>query len=124
MALTGMEKRVLRAVLSACGEKPACLLTPESLLSRPTAGKGRVKLPETRSALTRIMRALQADGYFEVVQSRRNEEDVWCITLLSKAQGFERKEIQKRRYLLFRIALTVGLAVLSFFVGVLLKKLF
>ncbi len=123
MPLTRQEKGVLRTVISACGEKGACLIFPEQLLSQGDTGR-RTKLPETRTGLIRIVRALEADGYFETVQSRKDSQDVWCITLCLKGKGYERKLQQTRRYLLFKVAFTVGLAVLSFLVGVLLKRLF
>jgi hypothetical protein len=123
MPLTRQEKGVLRAVISACGERGACLIAPEQLLSKNKGGR-KDKLPETTSVLTRIVRALEADGYFERVQSRKDSQDVWCITLLLKGKGYERKLQQTRRYLLFKVAFTVGLAVLSFLVGILLKRLF
>jgi len=110
-------------VISACGEKGACLIFPEQLLSKGNTGR-KAKLPETRTGLMRIMRALEADGYFETVQSRKDSQDVWCITLCLNGKGYERKLQQTRRYLLFKVAFTVGLAVLSFLVGVLLKRLF
>ncbi len=114
----------MRTVISACGEKHVCLISPERLLAQGETGRKKTKLPQTRTGLSRIMRALESDGYFETVQSRKGSEDVWCITLHPKGMGYERKQQQTRRYLLFKVAFTVGLAVLSFLVGVLLKRLF
>ena len=68
--------------------------------------------------------SIPLEATLETVQSRKDSQDVWCITLCLNGKGYERKLQQTRRYLLFKVAFTVGLAVLSFLVGVLLKRLF
>ena len=62
--------------------------------------------------------------YFDLVYSDRRGEKVFCITLLEKGKSYFRKEKIERQNLVKRFFLTIGFAVLSFLVGVILRKIF
>ena len=116
--LTKSENRVMRAVYSAALGKPAVLITPADLLK--LAGDDGLTL----SRLEKIVTALHQDGYFDLVYSDRHGETVYCITLSEKGKAFRRDAVVMKRNLIFRIGLSVGLAVLSFLIGLLLKAIF
>ena len=109
------EKLVLKAVLTSCGDRQTCLLSPADLLCRLPHNAG---ISEKR--LNEILKCLELDGYVDVVLSDRYGEIVYCITLTSKARAFGRESVQNKRYITYRIIIAVFSAVITFFVGRLL----
>ena len=67
---------------------------------------------------------LYKDGYFDLIYSDRHGERVYCITLLNKGKAFFRGKKIFKRNLLFRVLVTLLLAVLSFITGLILKAIF
>ena len=126
MALSSVEKRVMRAVLAACDGAPSCLVRPEDLFERVTETQMRRRGERgmLQTDVDRTLRLLEMDGYFEVIRTDRHGEPLLCISLHAKGIAFEREEEQTRRYLFFKLAVTVGFAVLSFLVGKILVTLF
>lgn len=70
------------------------------------------------SDLDPTMEALSLDGYFSYEPATRKGEDVYCIVLREKGVGYERAKKKTRGKIALRIAITVALAVLSYFVKV------
>ena len=71
-----------------------------------------------------IMSSLQKDNYIDYVSSDSKKGTVYCISLKTKGQLFKKdlqKEKKQNKMLIFR---TIILAVLSFFVGIILKAIF
>ncbi len=110
--LTPKERAVLLSVLDRCGDKSSCLVPPASLLPK----RGTI----TADRLNDILKALEYDGYIDVILSDRHGETVYCITLLAKAKGFRRERIQSERYLAGRILVAIISALITFAVGRLL----
>ena len=124
MGLSSGEKRVMRAVLSVCDGASSCLVCPEFLYEKVRERAWRTHEKLTFSDMERILRLLEMDDYFDVIRTRRHGEPVFCISLHPKGEAFEREEVQTRRYLFFKLAVTVGFAVLSFLVGKILVTIF
>ncbi len=116
--LSRLEGKVLHALLKVCKEKEAILISPIDLLK--IVGAEHLTL----SGLEKIVKDLNTDGYFDLVYSDRRGEEVFCITLLDKGKGYIRSENQEKRNLIKRLGLTIGFAILSFLVGIILKKIF
>ena len=116
--LNKTENKVMTALIKICKDKTSSLVSPMDLLS--VVGRKDFSL----SALERVMNDLAADGYFDLVYSDRRGETVYCLTLTKKGKGFNRDRINFKRNLIFRLLLTVGLAVVSFIIGLILKKIF
>ncbi|MBE7081407.1 MAG: hypothetical protein E7372_02465 [Clostridiales bacterium] len=116
--LSRLENKVLISLLSVCKEKGAVLISPIDLLK--IIGTEHLTL----SKLEKTLNDLSTDGYFDLVYSDRRGEKVFCITLLEKGKGYVRSESLERRNLIKRFVLTIGFAILSFIVGIILKKIF
>lgn len=115
--LTRTENRVMGAIYSATKGK-AALISPADLI-RLSGVEGL-----TLKSVEEIVKNLAYDGYFDLVYSDRKGETVYCVTLTEKGKGFPRSGKMLKRTLIFRLGLTVCLAVFSFLLGLLLKAIF
>ena len=111
------KKQILAFLTNACKERESVLISPTDLIKN---------LSEELSEkdLERKVNELSNEGYFDLVYSDRRGEKVYCITLLEKGKSYFRKERTERQNLVKRFFLTIGFAVISFLVGVILKKVF
>ena len=116
--LSKKENRVMGVLYSAAKDKKSVLISPIDLLK--LAGPDNVTLTE----LEKIVVALNQDGYYDLVYSDRHGETVYCITLTEKGKAYKRDALVMKRNLIFRLGLSVGLAVLSFLIGLILKAVF
>ena len=112
------KKKILSFLIKLCKERQAILISPTDLLNN-------ISIKEySQEQLEKKVIELSNEGYFDLVYSDRRGEKVYCITLLEKGKSYFRKERTERQNLVKRFFLTIGFAVLSFLVGVLLKKIF
>lgn len=116
--LNKTESRVMAVLNKECKERSALLISPIDLI-KITGEKGL-----TQSKLEKIMNDLFIDGYFDLIYSDRHGERVYCLTLTEKGKGYMRSVKIMRRNLLFRLIITVGLALLSFVIGLILRAIF
>ena len=116
--LSRLENKVLISLIKACNQKGAILISPIDLLK--IIGVEHLTL----SQLEKVIEDLRLDGYFDLVYSDRRGEKVFCITLNEKGKGYIRSENIEKRNLIKRLTLTIGFAILSFLVGIILKKIF
>ncbi len=116
--LDRIEKKVVLTLCNELKDKTAILISPLDLLKMV----GVENL--TISRLEKIINDLSTDGYFDLVYSDRRGETVYCISLLERGKGFLRSEKQRKRNLVARLFLTIGFAIVSFLVGLILKKIF
>ena len=117
--LNRKESEVMKEVFSLCGEEGKCLVAAADLL-RALPRKEKF----TEEGLERTLRALELDDYFEMISSDRKGEKMYVISLHPKGAAYRRSAVQLRRGLALRLVWTVLSAVLAFFVGLLLRKLF
>ena len=117
--LNRKESEVMKEVFSLCGEEGKCLVAAADLL-RALPRKEKF----TEEGLERTLRALELDDYFEMISSDRKGEKMYVISLHPKGAAYRRSAGQLRRGLALRLVWTVLSAVLAFFVGLLLRKLF
>ena len=116
--LSKKEKKVMSAIYQLASNKEALLITPTDV--RSIVGVEVVKKQEVES----IVNDLKGDGYFDLIYSDRHGETVYCISLTAKGRGFLRESKLVKRNLLFRLFVTVALAVVSFIVGLILRAVF
>ena len=116
--LDRLERKVMLTLCTELKDKSAILISPTDLLK--IVGTENLSL----SHLEKIIGDLSMDGYFDLVYSDRRGETVFCISILEKGKGFLRSEKQRKRNLLARLFLTIGFAIVSFLVGIILKKIF
>ncbi len=116
--LSKNENKVMTALCTVCKDKDSTLISPMDLVNI-VGDKGF-----TQTTLEQVMKDLNADGYFDLVYSDRRGEKVYCVTLLEKGKGYTRGVRVFKRNLLFRLGLTVALAIVSFLIGLILKAIF
>ncbi|MDE7158931.1 MAG: hypothetical protein K2N74_05075 [Clostridiales bacterium] len=117
--LNRRESEVMGAVFALSDGKERFLVSPYEILSMlpPKADYDEEKLEC-------ILRALELDGYFDLIASERKGERVFVVHMREAGLGYRRSDVRRKRSFLFRIAVTVLCGILSFLVGVILKKIF
>lgn len=117
--LNRKEKATMDFLFSKCIGKQSVLLTPEEI-ANSLMPKYECNLVE----IEQILNALSLDNYIDVVNSDNKGKLIYCISLRTKGEAYERdKKGQKKRIYLI-VTRTVLLACLSFAVGLILKAIF
>ena len=116
--LNKLENKVMRALFGECREKKSILIAPTDLIK--ICGTEDLTLTK----IEKIVNDLSMDGYFDLIYSDRRGETVYCVTLTEKGKGYMRNQKVVRRNLLFRLIVTIALAVVSFIIGLILKAIF
>ncbi len=112
------ENEVMAAVFSLSQGKERFLVSPYEILS---------VLPERagfdEEKLERILKALELDGYFELILSERKGEKTYVVHMREEGLAFRRQDVRRRRDLAVRLLLAGVCGLLSAAVGLLLKIL-
>lgn len=117
--LNKKEDEVMNAVFTLAGGKERVLVSPYEIIALlPPKGQ------YDEEKLERILRALELDGYFELIPSDRKGEKMYVIHLQAAGLAYKRSDYQRRRGIYFKIALAVGSAVITFVIGLILKAIF
>ncbi len=116
--LNGLENKVMVCLCKECKEKPSVLISPIDLIK--IVGDKNLN----KAKLEKIVNDLSMDGYFDLVYSDRQGELIYCISILEKGKGYIRNSKIFKRDLIFRLMLTVVLAIVSFIVGLILRAIF
>lgn len=117
--LNRSENEVMNAVFELSSGKERFLASLSELRAVLPAKK---KYDEI--SLTRLLRSLSLDGYFELFESERKGEKVFVFHMREFGLSFRRQDVQRKRSLLFRILLAALGAVVTFLVGLLLRAIF
>ena len=117
--LNKQENEVMKAVYDMCDGKGSCLVSPLEIMSILPEKKGYA--PEKIDA---ILRTLELDDYFDLIESERKGEKMYVITLHANGEAYDRTRLQVRRGIAFKIGLSVAGAVVTFVVGLILKSIF
>lgn len=115
--LTRRECDVMSAVYTLSGGKERFLCTP-SEISALTRSRCEGE------SLERILRALELDGYFDLLPSARKGERIFVIHMRGAGLRFRRADHIRRRSILFRWCVAAVGAVITFLIGILLRLLF
>ena len=117
--LNKQENEVMKAVYEMCDGKGSCLVSPMEIMSI---------LPEkkkyTPDKVEKILRSLELDDYFDLIESDRKGEKMYVISLHPNGEGYARERQQMRRSVAFNIGLSVAGAVVTFVVGLILRGIF
>ena len=108
----------MRALIKMKKSNNSLLVSPMDLISI-LGGK-----EFNRANLDAIIQDLCSDGYFDLIYSDRHGERVYCITFSQKGQSYDRNALLMRRNVIFRLGLTIVLAIVSFLIGLILKAIF
>ena len=116
--LSKKEDEVMNAVFTLAGGKERMLVSPYEILSLlpPRAGFDEDNVDRT-------LRALELDGYFELISTDRKGERAYVFHMKEPGLAYKREDKRRKRLLLARVAVTIALAVLSAVIGVVLKHL-
>ncbi len=117
--LNKQENEVMRAVYEMCDGKESCLVSPLEIMSILPEKKNYT--PERVDA---ILRSLELDDYFDLIESDRKGEKMYVITLHPNGVAYERTSQQMKRNIAFKVGLSVLGAVVTFVVGIVLKSIF
>lgn len=117
--LNKKEDEVMNAVFTLANGKERVLVSPYEIIALLPP-----KAQYDEEKLERILRALELDGYFELIPSDRKGEKMYVIHLQAAGLAYKRSDYQRRRGIYFKIALAVGSAVITFVIGLILKAIF
>jgi predicted transcriptional regulator len=109
--LNRKEKSVLKVILDLSGGKTTCLIPPVEILKRIS-----YSISLSKRDFEDILKTLQYDGYIELIETDNKGAKVYCITLTTKGQGFNRELIHYKRMIYFKLTLTLAGAVLGYIV--------
>lgn len=117
--LSKKEKILMQYILDKCQNKDTCLLLPVDII-HSFEPKFKVKQIELQALLDGLVQ----ENYISVVNSDKNGELVYCISLLSKGKSFIREQKNIKKGWTNAIIRTVILAIISFVIGIILKAIF
>ncbi len=117
--LSKQENEVMNAVYEMCDGKDSCLVSPYEIMSILPAKRGY-----TPEKVESILRTLELDDYFDLIESDRKGERMFVITLHPNGVAYKRTALQMRRTLLFKVGISVAGAVITFVVGIILRSIF
>ena len=117
--LSRKEKMIMQYILNASSGKTTCLLSPLDVQHclEPKYSVNNIEIQA-------LLDGLSQENYISLVNSDKNGELIYCITILPKGKSFHREERNNKKTWTQAIVKTVLLAILSFAVGVILKAIF
>lgn len=110
---------VLQYILKESGNRDTCLLLPLDF-EHALAPKYAINQIELQG----ILDGLVQDNYINLVNSDKNGELIYCISILPKGKSFYREQKHAKQTWVGAVVRTVLLAILSFVVGIILKAIF
>lgn len=117
--LSRKEKLIMQYILKQSGNRDTCLLLPIDI-EHALAPKYNVNQIEAQALLDGLVQ----ENYINLVNSDKNGELIYCISILPKGKSFHREQNNAKKYWLSAVGRTIVLAILSFVVGVILKAIF
>lgn len=117
--LNKRESVIMEIIFNECGEKKSCLIKQSDILKKISFAKD-FSLDE----VLQIIKTLEVDDYFDVIETEKDGEIVYCFNLHLKGEAFEREIEHKKRAINFKIAMTVLGAVGSVALTFILKQIF
>ena len=117
--LSKKEKIVMYYILKQSGGKSTCLLTPLDIEHALEP-----KYSTNNREVQAILEGLSQEDYINLVNSDKNGELIYCITILPKGKSFSREQTNIKKNWSVAIFRTILLAILSFVVGLILKAIF
>ena len=113
------EKFVILYLLEICPDKRPYLILAEQIAEFISK-----KFLISTSELDDIMITLAKDNYIDFVVSDSKKGYYYCITLKNKALTLKKDLKKQKQEFWMLVAKTVGFAILSFVIGIILKTIF
>ncbi len=120
MILDQKEKILMNFFYQNCNEKTTKLFSSQELVKFVAEKKHALSLNE----LDNIMNYLQKENYIDFVASDSKKGVMYCVSLKQKGKLFKKDLENEKKQARMLIARTIGLAILSFLVGIILKAIF
>lgn len=120
MLLNQKEKLLMNYFFDNCDEKSAKLFSSETLIKFITEKNYAISFTE----LENIMNFLQKENYIDFVSSDSKKGIIYCVSLKQKGKLFKKDLQNEKKQAINLIIRTIGLAILSFLIGIILKALF
>lgn len=117
--LSKKEKMILQYILKESGKRDTCLLLPIDI-EHAVAPKFNINQIEAQA----LLEGLVQENYINLVNSDKNGELIYCISILPKGKSFYREEKNIKKSWVGAVVRTILLAILSFVVGLILKAIF
>ena len=86
-----------------------CIVTPLELLKEIP-----YKVEFNRDDLTPALNSLASEGYFEIIETEKKGNPMYCITLAQAGYEFSRQLASEKRAIKFKIVLTICGVIASF----------
>lgn len=109
----------MQYILKQSGKRDTCLLLPIDI-EHALAPKYNINDNETQALLDGLVQ----ENYINLVNSDKNGELIYCISILPKGKSFYREQHNVKKSWITAVVRTVLLAILSFVVGIILKLIF
>ena len=117
--LSRKEKMIMQYILKESGNKDTCLLLPIDI-EHAVAPKYSINQIEAQALLDGLVQ----ENYINLVNSDKNGELIYCISILPKGKSFYREQKNAKKSWGGAVIRTILLAILSFVVGIILKAIF
>jgi hypothetical protein len=109
----------MRYILSASGNKDTCLLAPLDIIHGVAP-----KYSWNQIEVEGLLDGLVQEDYINLVNSDKNGELIYCISINAKGKSFIREQHNIKKNWLSVILKAVITAVITFIVGLILKAIF
>lgn len=110
---------IIKYILKESGNKDTCLLLPVDII-HAVAPRYSINQIEAQALLDGLVQ----ENYINLVNSDKNGELIYCISVLPKGKSFYREQDNQKKFWVKTIVKTVLLAVLSFAVTAILRAIF
>ena len=110
---------IMQYILKTSGNKDTCLLSPLDI-EHACAPKYSINQIEAQA----LLEGLVQENYINLVNSDKNGELIYCISILPKGKSFHREEHNVKKSWVNAVIRTLLLAILSFAVSMILKAIF
>jgi len=113
------EKMVMLFLSEICSGKKSYLISVDQI-AEYVSRKYILSIPE----LDEIMLVLNKENYIDLVFSDGKRGYFYCISLKNKGLTFKKDLIKQKREVIMLLLRTLGITILSFIVGLILKAIF
>lgn len=117
--LSSKEKRVMDYIYNECVDKQSSLIAPSDIQN---AVKPKYDLTDVE--VDQFVNNLMIEEYIDVVNSDKNGNLIYCISLKTKGEGYMREKENRKKQIYTVLFRTVILACISFTVTLILKAIF
>lgn len=117
--LSKKEKAVMKAIyVESVKKNGTCLMRPIDILKNMTY---KIEFPSEE--LTKIIKDLELDDYYEVIDTEKKGEKLYCFTLHQKGYAFSREILNEKRLIYWKIGVSVAVALGVFFFKLILDAI-